>query len=161
MIPKILVLLLLCGVLVSCFRPQRLSSSTENNVNDVLVDLRSVYRLPNDTAPIRYNLFLETNIHLGQFDFRGENVIFFQVLQPTYQVVINSYQLIVDSVELRRGTELLPSTFLLQDRFLVVNSASQLSSGDDYLLITQFRGVHASPSEGFHYARYLYGGLPR
>jgi aminopeptidase N len=58
------------------------------------------YRLPNDTVPLTYDIFLSTDIHRGEFAFNGNAKIRFEVIETTNQVTLHYRQMNIHNVTL-------------------------------------------------------------
>lgn len=117
------------------------------------------YRLPNDTIPLRYDIWLSTDIDRGYYDFQGRVTIIFEVLENTSEITLHYRQLEIENVRLLRGTggslqsnvdfETVPEV-----EFLVIKPILTLMQGMTYQVQITYIGTHRIEKEGFYLSSY-------
>jgi aminopeptidase N len=58
------------------------------------------YRLPNDSLPIRYDLWLKTDVDKEDFNFSGQVRIHLKVIEVTQLITLNYREITIDNVDL-------------------------------------------------------------
>ncbi|XP_055532864.1 aminopeptidase N-like [Wyeomyia smithii] len=117
------------------------------------------YRLPNTTIPTHYNLYLDTNVHLGDFEYKGNVQISITVLEKTQQIVLHSTRSVIDRLELRNSNQLLMAIYepeFDEDKeFLIVNTKESLAVGTNYVLDIDFtNSLDRTDRAGFYRSSY-------
>lgn len=117
------------------------------------------YRLPNDSRPIRYDLYLKTGVHEENFDFNGIVTIQIEILEPTTIITLHKRQLTVQRVDHvdATGTVLnanLANNFEELREFLTITLPSQVNVGQQIFLKITYTGVLRTDNTGFYRASY-------
>jgi aminopeptidase N len=118
------------------------------------------YRLPNDTIPIRYEIYISTEIHNGEdFGFDGSVKIQLKVVEETEQITIHSRFLDIKKVSLRKsdgGAEIAGIKYDLKKEvdFLIVKSPEKLIVDQQYILEIDYNGTLRTDSSGFYRSSY-------
>lgn len=118
------------------------------------------YRLPNQTVPTHYDLYLDTNLHLADLDYSGNVKIRIQVLESTSQIVLHSKRSEIVRLELRNSNQLaisLKSFEMDADKdFLIVNTKETLPAGSTYVLDIDFtNSLDRTDAAGFYRSSYV------
>jgi aminopeptidase N len=118
------------------------------------------YRLPNDTYPIRYEIYLRTNIHTGtDFKFDGYVKIQIKVKEATQKITIHSKWLNIESAKIFESLnkEIPGATFELNEKleFLIVKSPQVLIKDQEYYLEIVYNGTLREDYNGFFRASYV------
>lgn len=117
-----------------------------------------LYRLPNNTRPITYDVHLTTRVDKGDFAFTGEVLIVLQVPEPTSEITIHARQLQINSVNLTSAylsPQLFESSYTYDNitEFLKVTTKEPLPR-DYYRLYIEYSGKLRDDKAGFYYATY-------
>lgn len=118
------------------------------------------YRLPNDTKPIHYDIWLSTDIHRGDFAFEGRVSILIEAIANTSEIKLHYRQITITNVRLSRDTggtihssarfELVPLT-----EFLVIRPTQPLRQNLKYIVEISYSGVLRSDDAGFYRSSYV------
>ncbi|XP_070496236.1 aminopeptidase N-like [Chironomus tepperi] len=129
--------------------------------NKVLeVDVPTTYRLPNDSYPISYDIFLVTNIHKGEFDFDGHVMIKTKIVESTDRITLHYRQIEILQVSTFIAEPLTPidgnATFTLipSHEFLVIDLSRTYDVGTELLLHVQYKGKLRDDGAGFYWGAY-------
>lgn len=119
-----------------------------------------VYRLPNDTIPLTYDIWLSTDIHLGEPAFQGRVLIRFRVAEPTQEVIVHYHRMTISSVDLLNSDNLsLEENVAFSQNetleFLVIQPTQQLTVGQEYSVQISYNGSLRDDSLGFYRSSYL------
>ena len=79
---------------------QMLSSSTEKFDDSLVTYKIPTYRLPNNSIPLRYDLWLKTEVDKEISDFSGRVKIHIKVLEPTQIITLHMRQIYIAKVDL-------------------------------------------------------------
>lgn len=118
------------------------------------------YRLPNDTIPLRYEIWLSTDIDRGYFAFQGRIAITIQALQSTSEITMHFRRLEILNVRLLRGTGgSIQSNVSFYTRpeveFLIITPAQNLFEGMTYQVIITYNGELNIDKKGLYLASYI------
>lgn len=118
------------------------------------------YRLPNDTKPIHYDIWLSTDVHRGNFTFEGRVSILIEAIENASAITLHYRQITITNVRLMRDTggtihssapfELIPST-----EFLIIRPTQQLVQALKYIVEISYTGVLRSDDAGFYRSSYV------
>ncbi|XP_015517541.2 uncharacterized protein LOC107222622 [Neodiprion lecontei] len=117
------------------------------------------YRLPNNTAPLQYNITLVPYIVVGNFTFDGTVDILLQVLEATSTITLHTnaltYNESLTKLVNQNGSSInvTSHTYDTAEQFLIIGVASQLSIGN-YTLSFTYVGVLDSDMYGFYRSSY-------
>lgn len=116
------------------------------------------WRLPNNTRPIHYEIFLTTNIHVGEFSFGGHVEITIEAVEDTDLITLHYRELTISDVKLLdlRTSSLMDVTFTLEPgrEFLHVHPANFLAEGARYVVIVDYVGILRNDDAGFYRSWY-------
>ena len=78
----------------------------------------NIYRLPNNSIPLRYDLWLKTEVDKEIFNFSGRVKIHIKVLEPTQIITLKYWKIIITKIDLRDigGTLIAENLFLSMNR---------------------------------------------
>lgn len=128
---------------------------------DPVVDNALSYRLPNNTSPRHYDITLNTNIHLNQFEFTGLVKIDIFVDLETSSFTLHHRQLTIVSVKLfhaNANQEILLGTHSYDPvtEFLTIPLASgTIAAGNLVVLHIDYRGTLRTDNGGFYRSSYV------
>lgn len=118
------------------------------------------YRLPNNTKPIHYDIWLSTNIHRSEFAFNGVVKILIEAVENSTEIIVHYRQIAVSNVKLMRETggsiqsnvlfTLVPAT-----EFLVIKPTQPLIAPSRYLVEITYSGVLRNDDAGFYRSSYV------
>lgn len=117
------------------------------------------YRLHNSTVPIRYDIWLSTEIHKGEFDFEGRVTIEIRVIENTSNITLHYRQLTIVNVDLlsSAGSAIqsnVPTTSHDDVEFLIINPTQELIAGQNYSVVISYLGVLRDDDAGFYRSSY-------
>ncbi|XP_055536351.1 aminopeptidase N-like [Wyeomyia smithii] len=117
------------------------------------------YRLPNTTIPTHYSLYLDTNVHIGEFEYTGSVQISITILERTQQIVLHSVRSVINRLELRNSNQLAVALneheFDDEKEFLIVNVKEPLVAGTNYVLDIDFtNSLDRADKAGFYRSSY-------
>lgn len=137
--------------------PPNISKISENisKVDSVT----STYRLPNNTKPEAYSLFIHTDIADGKFDYFGTVKINITILRKSNQITLHQHELDIQTVELTSKNH---KTISIQspqyDRtrdFIVLKTINYtFVSGEMVFLKIKFKGNLRQDLSGFYRSSY-------
>lgn len=120
------------------------------------------WRLPNNTRPIHYEIFLTTSIHMAEFAFSGHVEIIIEAVEDTNVITLHFRELTISDVvmvDLRTSSLMNVSFTLEQDReFLHIHPENFLAAGDRYLVIVDYAGTLRNDDAGFYRSWYERNG---
>ena len=118
-------------------------------------------RLPNDTIPHHYDVYLQTSIHEANFSFNGHVTILIETLVATARITLHSFLLAFDEINVfyhNGTTELNLFAGYSQDsvnEFLIIDLLQQLPANSTCSLDIQFRGTLRTDDAGFYRSSYI------
>lgn len=127
------------------------------------VDEWSEFELPNNTKPLRYELWLKVNIEKGLSDFSGQVEIHVKVLENTRFITLHSRNLFIKEINLfDRNKNLIHSSlsfFHIEDKnFLKIFLPDDALQGSEFLLDISYDGklmkTDSSSYRGFSISEY-------
>lgn len=118
------------------------------------------YRLPNNTIPLHYDIWLSTNIHNGIFDFDGRVTIQIQAIENTPNITIHYREVTIVKVDLFNAAGfLLQSDVPIETRedveFLIITPSLPLVQGQIYSVEITYIGLLRNDDAGFYRSSYL------
>lgn len=118
------------------------------------------YRLPNKTIPTHYDLYLDTNVHLGELGYSGNVKIRIEVLESTTEIVLHSTRSVIEKLELRNSNQLAVSLkgydFVADKQFLVIDTMEIMPAGSTYVLDIDFtNSLDRTDAAGFYRSSYV------
>jgi aminopeptidase N len=122
----------------------------------------TTYRLPNNTIPIRYNLWLKTDVDKGDFRFEGYVLIHIKALENTGYAVLHARALNITSVlytDSRIRAYLSPE-YIDPYEFVKVTFPANIIAGTDITLELWYTGALRDDEAGFYHADYVENGNP-
>lgn len=138
-------------VAVSAFPPNL--RTLENTFDDEVT-----LRLPNDTIPLHYELWLTTDIHVPIFEFQGRVKIDIQAIEATNVITLSQYLINIDEITLEDSTggiiEVTDITTDDETYFLTISTAESLTAGSNYVLDITFNSILREQLAGFYRSSY-------
>lgn len=118
------------------------------------------YRLPNDTIPLRYDIWLSTDIHRGDFGFSGKVKIQIRAVQNTPSITVHQRQLTILSVDVYDFNGLLiqrdvPFTERADVEFLIITPTTPLVQNNIYTVEINYIGTLRNDDAGFYRSSYV------
>lgn len=125
-----------------------------NNKNSVS------FRLPNNTIPLHYDIYLVTDVHIPNFDFFGTVTINIRVIEDSSTITLNYRQIDIFSVDIfssdGKVLEYYANFELIEElEFLIINSNNPLLQNSEYKVKIRYRGILRTDDYGFYRASYL------
>ena len=117
------------------------------------------YRLPNDSLPIRYDLWIKTDIDKEIFNFSGRVKIHIKIVFPTDEITLHARQLIIDNIDLLNVDHSLNQAGLEYNydetvEFLKISLQENFADNDEVVLDINYHGKLREDSSGFYRASY-------
>lgn len=147
------------GVTIEESKYRTVMKSDETVISPLYVP--TTYRLPNNSIPLHYDLFITTDIDKGIFDFTGSVKIHIQILEDSDEIILHYRQTTIDVINLLNvdGT-----TIIVQDLgydqieaydFLVITLPNPVYTNDEFVLEIKYFGTHRSDGGGFYRGSYV------
>jgi aminopeptidase N len=166
MILKVLLVTLVTSSFISAQSPERILKPFRKDDNleiKPLVDpVNGIeYRLPNNTTPLHYDIFIQSDIHRPIFEFSGEVRIKFKVLEQTSTVTLHRrFLTILNASILRENGAVFVSnpgiTYDDEKEFLNISSTRlPLSENTNFILVINFIGTLRDDEAGFYHSSYV------
>lgn len=115
-------------------------------------------RLPNTTVPTHYDLYLDTDVHLGVMEYSGNVRISITILEDTNQIVLHSLRNDIHRLELSSNQLPVPVEGFELDaekEFLVITTSNVLVTGTYYVLDIDFsNSLDRDDKAGFYVSSY-------
>lgn len=118
------------------------------------------YRLPNNTRPISYDIFLSTDVHIGKPEFTGTVKINIAVLESSNTITLHQRQITIDTVKLydvSAPAVVIPTSYNLQEdaEFLIISLTSgNLDISKVYVVEITYQGLLRDDNMGFYRSTY-------
>lgn len=127
---------------------------------EILDESEHHLRLPNSSIPIKYNLFLKTNIHTGDLHTEGEVTIHIRTLESTDRITLHSRNQQIHQVIMLEVDQVTP---IVVDRFslysptdmLTVYLQNALTPGSECLLRILYSFDMREASSGLYRTSYI------
>lgn len=118
------------------------------------------YRLPNNTMPIHYDIFLSTEVHIPFFAFDGVVTIRLKTLENTTDITVHFRQLVILNVDLLDANGITIQTnvnFLQNDvkEFLIIRPQNLLIVDQVYHVKIGYLGTLRDDDAGFYRGSYV------
>lgn len=118
------------------------------------------YRLPNDTSPLTYDIWISSDIHRGEFAFDGRVIIRFEVLETTNEVVIQYRQMTIQNIDLFNsdGVMIEENVDWFQNEtveFLHIRPTQQLLQGQQFSVEVLYNCTLREDGRGIYRASYI------
>lgn len=127
-------------------------------VEKLLDDESLSYRLPNETIPLRYDLWLMTDVEKANFNFSGRVKIHVKVVKTTQTITLHYREIKIDKIDLYGvDKELIQSnlSFEYDDKveFLIISLPRVMTEDEEVVLDIEYHGELRTGS-GFYRASY-------
>ena len=131
-------------------------SSSENIIEDEEI---TSYRLPNNSVPVRYDLWLKTDIDRNIFNFSGTMKIQVKLLEPSQKITLQIDETKVVKIDLLdKQNQLIESNLLFEYQrrfqFLIIFLPRLLTPSETVTLDIEFRGILRTDMLGFYRSSY-------
>lgn len=119
------------------------------------------YRLPNNSRPVRYDLWIKTDVDKEIFGFFGRVKIHIKIIESTQKITVHARQLNIQKIDLLKLDnqsvlkEGLDYTYNNKFEFLVINLPELQEKDSKVLLEISYNGVLREDQSGFYRASYL------
>lgn len=119
------------------------------------------YRLPNNTRPIKYNLFITTDIHKDEREFSGKVDIQIRVLEDSHDITLHYRQIKITNVDLFSSSNVLvESNVAISYRedveFLIIKpTVVSLTKGTIYWIAINYEGRLRDDNMGFYRSTFV------
>lgn len=135
-----------------------------DKVGAVVADDGLNYRLPNDTIPLYYDLWLKTDVDKNIFDFEGRVKIYLRIVEETNQITLHYRQLEINKVDLLNEDETVATPNLLFSKeetleFLYIDLPAMRQPGETLIIDISYNGVLRLDGSGFYRANYTNDGV--
>jgi aminopeptidase N len=124
-------------------------------------DEPTTYRLPNNTVPVRYDIWLKTDIDKQNFAFEGQVKIQIRAVEATESVTLHYRDLTVNQVDLVDASEtvlneLLPFEYVtpVAYEFLRITLPRAMAIGEEFILRIAYNATLKTSNAGFYRADY-------
>ena len=117
------------------------------------------YRLPNNSIPLRYDLWIKTDIDKGDFDFSAKIKIRIKILENTRKITLHCRNLDIDKIELLKVTNSSKKTQLSFNNdsnydLLEVLLPKMAHANKELILYIQYHGILRNDNLGFYRGNY-------
>lgn len=131
----------------------------ESAENIVAADGELTYRLPNNTRPLRYDLWILTDVEKENFNFSGRVKITIRAVEVTDFVTLQYRETIIESVEFFENETRfrLPFTYELplEYEFMKIDLPRIMEVNETFVIQINYRGaLHWAVDNGFYKANY-------
>lgn len=118
------------------------------------------YRLPNNTMPLHYDIFLSTDIHIPFFSFDGIVTIRLKALENSTDITVHFRQLVILNVDLldANGTPIQSNVNFFQNEtkeFLIIRPQNSLIMDEVYHVRIGYLGTLRDDDAGFYRGSYV------
>jgi aminopeptidase N len=119
------------------------------------------YRLPNNTMPIHYDIFLSTDIHIPSFTFDGIVTIRIKALQNTTDITVHFRQLEIMGIKLFDANQNLIQSRVdnsqdMVKEFLIIRPQNLLIENEIYHVEITYFGTLRGDDAGFYRGSYVW-----
>jgi aminopeptidase N len=113
------------------------------------------YRLPNTSIPLRYDLWLQTDVDKAVFDFSGRVKIHVRIVEATQSVTLNQRQITVeqvDFIDLDHSVTVSNVNFVFLENveLMVITLPRVVEANEEIVLDIMYTGKLRYDNAGFH-----------
>lgn len=135
-----------------------------DKVGAVLADDGLNYRLPNNSIPLRYDLWLKTDVDKEIFEFDGRVKIHLRIVEATNRITLHYRQLTIGQINLLNTDESIAAPNLASEldvtlEFLHITLPTVRQVGEILLIDISYTGILRSDGSGFYRASYTNDGI--
>ena len=118
------------------------------------------YRLPNDSIPLRYDLWLKTDVDKGMFNFSGRVMIRLKIVEPTQVITLHYRQTSIGKIDLRNSLGIVDTpnlVFVFEPivEFVRITLPTVKAVDEEWILDIEYEGNLREDGSGFYRASYL------
>ena len=118
------------------------------------------YRLPNDSIPMRYDLWLKTDVDKEIFGFSGRVVIRIKIVEPTQVITLHYRQISIGKIDLRNSLGFVDTAnldFVYEPivEFVRITLPNVKAVDEEWILNIEYEGNLREDGSGFYRASYL------
>ena len=152
-----------CVPLVDQILPASTEEADDSSVrlwkSKVLGKKMKTYRLPNNSIPLRYDLWLKTEVDKEIFNFSGRVKIHIKVLEPTQIITLHMRRIVITKVDFLDVSGSLITGNIAFDydkhfEFLELTLPTQRNVNDELILDIAYTGVSKRDGLGFCHSSY-------
>lgn len=155
MFAKIVVLLIVLSSAAAQLGPRKLYRDNDEEIIPRTDPFDNKdYRLPNNTIPLHYDIWLSTDVHLGVTDFTGRVTIQIQALENTSNITLHYREITILNVDLMNEAGSLiqlnvPFTHQEDLEFLIITPDLPLNLGQILTVEITYIGTLRNDGKGF------------
>lgn len=117
------------------------------------------FRLPNDTRPLTYDVSIRTWIHDMNLTFVGTVRIGILAVESTNTITLQHRELTIENVvllsELGDTIQIGDVSYDSEFEFLTIPVTNNLTEGNVYFVVIDYRGIMQTSTSGFYAIRYI------
>ena len=148
----ILCLLLLIVTTVAAMRP-------DSRLEGIQVTAANTsYRLPKIVRPLSYEVYLKPEFQ--NFTFEGDVKISVEVLEDTSEIILHTNKQNISLIRVsgpNTEVEITEPNIDYEKHFLIINSSSEFSAGNEYNIDITFTATLSEDMSGFYRSSYSFG----
>lgn len=158
---KLILLVFLSAQCADCLAPaEQLIHQSEQKAKSSLDSRTFGYRLPNDSIPLRYDLWLKTDVDKENFAFTGRVKIHLKIIESTQTITLHHRKIIIDNIDLLNSDGVVNHAGLLFNsdhfyEFLKISLPYSMSPNEEMILDILYNGTLRDDSLGFYRASYF------
>lgn len=131
------------------------STSLEKNRTTEILN----HRLPNNSIPLRYDLWLKTDINAGNFKFQGRVKIRIRIVEATQKITLHVHELKVQKINLfdlknNLVSPNLPFEYVESVKFLIISLPRLMNRDNETVLEIWYNGELSNDEKGFFRKNY-------
>lgn len=117
------------------------------------------YRLPNNSIPLRYEIWLKTDVEKQNFEFSGRVKIHIKIVEDTNVITLHHRQITIEQIDLLNTSRTLTSSRLFfrpepKIEFLTIMLPRDFKEDEEFILDITYKGTLRNDKAGFYRASY-------
>lgn len=118
------------------------------------------FRLPNNTRPVHYDIWLSTAVHEADFRFNGTVHIRFRTLEPSRSITLNFKQIIINQADLLNVNGIIIQNNLqtigdVVTELVTFYFVNELPENQEFVISIEYSGELRTDSYGFYRGSYV------